>query len=191
MNKLALSSLVFLIAAAAIPSADAQTNLVQNPGFETSHFTDWTVANNHPSYDTFVGSGNPHSGTWAAEFGNAGSLATVSQTLSTVIGQSYTFSFYFASDGTVPNEFRVSFGNSRLFDSTNIPASNYTLESFNVVATDAATTITFGGRNDLGFINLDDVSVVANVPEPSTWAMLGLGAVGAGVVALRRRRAGA
>ena len=29
----------------------------------------------------------------------------------------------------------------------------------------------------------------ANVPEPSTWALLGLGAVGVGVVALRRRRA--
>jgi hypothetical protein len=29
--------------------------------------------------------------------------------------------------------------------------------------------------------------VVTTVPEPSTWAMLGVGAVGVGVVALRRR----
>ncbi len=186
MNKLALSFLVFLITAGAIPSAHAQTNLVQNPGFETGNFTNWTIGNSNNDI-AFVGPGVPHSGSFAAELGGEGTLAPVSQTLPTVSGESYIFSFYFGSDGTIPNEFRVSFGDSQLFDSTNIAASNYTLESFNVVATDATTTIAFGGRDDLGFVDLDDVSVVANVPEPSTWAMLSLGAVCAGVVVFRRR----
>ncbi len=36
--------------------------------------------------------------------------------------------------------------------------------------------------------HIDQVSFVQGVPEPSTWAMLGLGATGAVVVILRRRR---
>lgn len=35
------------------------------------------------------------------------------------------------------------------------------------------------------------IDVVNAVPEPSTWTLLGVGAVGAGIVALRRRRAAA
>ena len=35
---------------------------------------------------------------------------------------------------------------------------------------------------------LDPVNGVAGVPEPSTWALLGLGVAGLGVVTLRRSR---
>ena len=41
-----------------------------------------------------------------------------------------------------------------------------------------------------GLMAIDNVSISV-VPEPSTWAMLGVGAVGMGAVVLRRRRVGA
>lgn len=37
--------------------------------------------------------------------------------------------------------------------------------------------------------NADSLTVTSVVPEPSTWALLGLGAVGAGMIAARRRAA--
>jgi hypothetical protein len=43
----------------------------------------------------------------------------------------------------------------------------------------------FGAADTLNYVGLDSVSVVTAVPEPSTWAMLGLGL---GLVGLRRRK---
>ena len=45
-------------------------------------------------------------------------------------------------------------------------------------------TYTWGTGSDA-----DSLTVVGVAPEPSTWAMLGLGALGSGAVTLRRRRA--
>jgi hypothetical protein len=43
----------------------------------------------------------------------------------------------------------------------------------------------FGAADTLNYVGLDSVSVVTAVPEPSTWAMLGLGL---GLFGLRRRK---
>ena len=185
MNKLALCCLATVVAALTTHSACAQTNLVQNPGFETGDLTDWPVYGVGSYLGVQTSNPTPNSGNYEAYFGAVGSLAGISQTLTTVPGLNYNFRFYLASDGQTPNEFQASFGSTQLFDSTNIAASGYVLESFDVVATDAATTITFGGRNDQGYLYLDDVSVTAAAPEPSTWAML---AGGAGLLLFLRVR---
>ena len=39
--------------------------------------------------------------------------------------------------------------------------------------------------------NADSLTITSAVPEPSTWGMLGLGAVGAGVLVMRRRQVAA
>lgn len=49
-------------------------------------------------------------------------------------------------------------------------------------------TINWAGGPVLGGDDYTSTFTLAAVPEPSTWALLGFGAVGAGVVALRRRQ---
>lgn len=167
----------------------ADVNLVQNPGFETGNLTGWTG----PADGTvYVGGSQTaegvHSGTYAAFFFEDGSLSGISQVIATAPGQAYTFSFWFASDGDTPNEFQAYFGGTEVFDAVNAPASGYTLESFTVTASSASSTIALDGRDDNGFLALDDVSVVAApaaVPEPATLALLGGTLLGVG--AFRRR----
>jgi hypothetical protein len=82
------------------------SNLVANCGFETGDFTDWSTSNlNASGVESFGFDEGPNSGSFFAALGNVGSDGTISQTLSTVIGQPYTISFYFASDGGTPNDF--------------------------------------------------------------------------------------
>ncbi len=184
-----LSAMIVVAAAIAGPAA-AASNLVTNPGFETGDFTDWSVNASDP-YHTIVNPGieGPHTGYYAAFFGQSGSLASVSQTIATTRGEAYTFSFYFASQGGTPSRFEAFFGNTKLLDIKNAEASGYILESFTVAATSASTTIKFSGRDDLNYLALDDVSVTAeNVPEPATLAILGSTLFGLGV--LRRRTRG-
>src|SRR5215470_14758930 len=75
-------------------------NIVLNPGFETGDFTSWTVvpaADNATDLDT---RGTPNTGDFAAEFGSTtvGEFDTISQTLATIAGQTYTFSFFLSAD---------------------------------------------------------------------------------------------
>jgi PEP-CTERM motif len=180
-----LPAMMVIVAAIAGPAA-ANPNLVTNPGFETGHMTGWS--GNGAFTDTNFDEGS-NSGSYAAYFGRIGSLDSISQTVATTPGESYTFSFYFASDGGTPNEFQAYFGDTQVFESQNAPAFSYTLESFTVAATDINTTIMFSGQNDPGWQALDDVSVTANdVPEPATLAVLGSALFGLGT--LRRRTRG-
>jgi hypothetical protein len=149
------------ISADAVFAAPVPTELVVNGGFETGDFTGWTV--NDPTFETFV-SGNPHSGSFAAWFGAVGQNGTISQTIATVPGNHYTFTFWLASDGGTPNDFSASFGGVTVFSVTNDPSHGYVAHTFNVVATGASAVIQFAGRDDPGFLQLDDVSVVDPPP---------------------------
>jgi hypothetical protein len=141
-------------------------NLVQNCGFETGDFTHWTVTD--PS-NTFVSSDceplipggyGPHSGTYSACFGNIGSLGFVSQTITDIPGETYTFTFWLKSDGRTPNEFQASYNGTVLTDMKNMSAFGYTQFSFPGLIGTGSDTIKFGGRDDPEFLNLDDVSFV-------------------------------
>ena len=150
------------------------SNLVANCGFETGDFTDWNTSN--LIFTGVVGSGfdglDPNSGTFWAALGNAGSDGIISQTLSTVSGQTYTISFYFGSDGGTPNHFVASFGSNVLFSTTDEPGHGYQLYSFTEVATSVSTVLQFNERNDPSYLALDDISVVASTPEPSSILLL-------------------
>jgi PEP-CTERM motif len=183
-------------------------NLVQNPGFETGSFSSWTVnLNGTDPSTTFVhalaDAGSPypaHSGTYEANFGATGAQAFISQTLTTTPGQLYQIDFFVFSDGGTPNEFSASFGGVTLLDLTNIPvkagqadpptitnpatSADYVEHTLTATAAGASTTLQFGGRNDVGFLLLDDVSVTAVTPEPASLGLLSLG--GLGLLARRR-----
>jgi hypothetical protein len=156
---------------------------------KTGDFTDWNTSN--IEFTQVVSFGfdgqNPNSGSFWAALGNVGSDGTISQTLSTVIGQTYTVSFYFASDGGTPNDFSAFFGSDVLFSTANEPAHGYQLYTFSEVATSASTVLQFNERNDPSYLALDDISV--STPEPSSILLLMTVVLLSAVRFLKRARA--
>ena len=160
--------------------------LVTNGGFETGNLNGWAqtarsgvLVRSSPSGASFVE--GPHTGMYAAFFGAVNRLGGISQTIATTAGSIYDFSFWYASDGGLPNEFQAFFDGNKVFDIINDPAHGYIHESFAVTASTNSTVISFLGQNNPTYQALDDVSVKAaqgTVPEPASWALFGLGLVG-------------
>ena len=144
--------------------------LVQNGGFETGDFTDWTLAGDAGNYDLVDNSGvyvASHSGSYVALLGEVNTQAYLSQTLPTVPGQKYLLSLWLenslAGSHSNPNEFSVSWNGSALYDKKNIGVINWTNMLFVVTASNSSTVLKIGGRNDNDYLGLDDVSVVPAV----------------------------
>jgi hypothetical protein len=190
--RLKLAFIAGLLAVVGNFSTGAQANVVQNPGFEAGDLTDWTLTNN---LNTGVGGTSfyAHSGTYGLFFGNVGSDAILSQTLSTSAGTAYSISFWLDMDPRTPNDVNLSFGGTQVFSATNIPATGWTEFFATGTASSNSTLLSFGLRDDPAYSGLDDISVTpitAAVPEPSTWAMMILGFAGVGFMAYRRKQNG-
>jgi hypothetical protein len=70
------------------------SQLVQNGGFETGNFANWTQSAN-TNYTTVVSNSSfVHAGAYGAEIGPSSTLGCLSQTLPTVVGQPYLVSFW-------------------------------------------------------------------------------------------------
>jgi hypothetical protein len=115
------------------------------------------------------------------------SFNTITQTLTTDVGQTYTIS-YWVADGE-PNLLEVTFGGSTLFNGTaptnGTTAGDYVEYTFNSTATSTSTVLAFSGQRTVGGGTLlDDVSVSA-VPEPATWVLTSVALLG--LCVLRRR----
>jgi Pro-kumamolisin, activation domain/Immunoglobulin I-set domain/Bacterial Ig-like domain (group 3)/Viral BACON domain len=140
--------------------------LVQNGGFETGDFTDWTLTGDGGDYD-YVDDGvyiTPHSGDYAAALGEVGTLAYLSQTLPTSPGQTYLLSLWLDSPNVrhqtlTPNEFTVEWNGVTLFDQTDIGKIGWTNLQFTVKATSSSSVLQIGARDDNYYLGLDDVSV--------------------------------
>lgn len=168
-------------------------NLVVNGGFETGDFSGWTVVANGAAEvepDGYVYNGMTyysHSGNYFAALGSDILSGSVSQTLSTIAGQSYTLSFWLASDGLTPNLFKVLWDGSTLSDQTNIPAQGYLEQTYSVQGTGTDTLMFYGGDGP-GYLSLDDVSVIGSaVPEPASFTLLTLGIASIAGYGWRRR----
>jgi hypothetical protein len=195
------ASLASLAVLAALTAPAGAVNLVSNPGFETGDFTGWTVTGD----GILIDSSYPNTGNYDAAFGapsNDPNPGVLSQSLATTPGQSYQLSFALMDEaGVFGDSFTVSFGG---FSQTiagyqappfsgNLP-SGYTSFTFRTLGADvsgASTTLSFTGVNNTAAWNLDDVSVSAAVPEPSTWALLLIAFAGFGARRSFRIGAGA
>lgn len=190
-----------LAAAVSLAAFGAQANeLVTNGSFESitgsnpvggyrvvnagaTDISGWTVGGT--SVDIINGAYGAISGNSIDMLGSPGP-GSLSQTLSTVVGQTYVLSFDVSYNGGSYKDIGVSpAGGAQTFFTGASPFNHYTLQ---YTATSASTQLAFfstGGANYSGAV-LDNVSVAA-VPEPETYAMLlaGLGLMGG--IARRRR----
>ena len=185
---LAAAVLAVGLLASAPDTATAQEigpSLVANGGFESGDFSGWTAGS--LTALSGVEGAAAHSGAFGAF---SGENSFIRQALTTVTGPTYSLRFWLRSDGLDPDPFYVNWNGAKVFDSVQLGAFEY--REFVVGGLTAAgpvTLLTLGFRGDLGFVEVDDVSVrVAAIPEPQTWALM---AGGMAVLAAwqRRRRA--
>ncbi len=148
-------------------AAVASTNLVQNPGFETGDFTDWTA-----STDMNIIGVLQHSGSFDAEILALPSSSChvdcpLSQNITTISGRTYTLGFFVYPSAIHSDTFSASWNGTNVF-STTVAGSGYIGETIgNLKATGTSTPLVFdltlnGGSQAF----LDDISVTLN-PLPN------------------------
>ena len=170
-------------------TGSARANDILNGGFESGDFTDWVVSACCTFVEPSGGSGGyaAEEGNYYAAFGNVSGLGTVSQTFTDTAGRTLNISYFLASNGTTPNEFRADFDGHTLFYQKNIPTQPYTEYTFQVTAT-GSDTLTFSGQDAPNWLALDAVSVDDDpIPEPASAAVLCAGLLGLGLMRRRRR----
>jgi hypothetical protein len=148
------------MAAPFVSHFNLSNELIVNGSFEMG-FTGWTPGTG------WIITTPGHTGTNCAGSGAVGSTTPLSQVITTVVGQQYTFSFWYARVDGTPAEIHAFFGGVDVYDEVNTPSHGYELHSFTVTATSTSTTILFMGRNDPSYDDLDDVSVSPNGPAPA------------------------
>jgi len=175
---------------AALPADSARADLIVNGGFETGDFTGWSVepasAGSAVGVTTVAGSGSSQSVYFAAYELVPDSFF---QTVSSVAGKSYALSFQLRNDFVDDDFFQVLWEGSVVTEMSPVahPDGSWRQYTFQVTATTPGSELRFSAYDLLGYIYLDDVSLVevAAVPSPASAA---LGVIGAGFVILRRRR---
>ena len=168
--------------------------VVTNGGFESGSFsTGWSLLSDaEGGVNTFVTTGSggitPFAGSHFATFSNhASNISGITQTFSTISGQSYVLSYWFTNSvgADLANEFKVTWNGSVLSDLVAFSSLGtvWTNATFTVTGT-GSDTLAFSGFQNSGYNGLDAVSLTA-VPEPSAYAAL----CGAGALwwAMRRR----
>jgi hypothetical protein len=202
-RRVTLASLAF-VAAFVIAPTQLSANLVVNGGFENGK-TGWSFSTPGTGvfaveYGQFADSTIAYGGNYALWIGNSQPADSISQTIATTAGTSYTFDFYLRHiQQGGPCEFIAQWGDTAILslgdqfkNDTDFAWQEY---QYTVSATGSSTTITFEGYDGPSWYVLDDVSVEvytpndgsATVPEPSTLAIL-LGLGGFGIVGSWQKR---
>ena len=155
-------------------------NLVLNGDFDPFTAPDNSFHWYSLDYWTVGGAGNVsvlgsgYNGTGGEAYFLGSQLTTLSQTINTVAGQTYTVSFYVLDGGAMHSDFsNANFTVSATGNPTGaipvvIDYSNYHQYTYQFVATGSSTTITFGASGmDFGSFQLDHISVNASGPQPT------------------------
>jgi hypothetical protein len=189
MRRIAVLLYAVLLLGSANLFAD---DLVTNGGFDTGDFAGWTAVSAASGSDFFVSCSDfyAHTPNCFAAFGAvAGQNDSISQTLSTVAGVDYTFSFW-VSQADANGQFEAFWDGTQLLDLTGAHnnAPNYYHYLFSETATSTNTVIAFAANTPPGYYYLDDVSVVAPTPESSCITLLVPALLGMAGIIRRQRR---
>jgi hypothetical protein len=160
----------------------SSSNLVANGNFATSNFTDWTLGGNYTSTtygpEIFIDTDAEGGSTYAAGMGSVGSDGTLSQTIATTAGQTYTLSFWLQNEGSSPNDFAAIWNGQTLLSLSNAAQSGYTEYTYTVTATGSTTTLEFSAANGPSQWDLDNISLTANgtsTPPPPAAPVISTG----------------
>jgi len=195
-NALAAPLLTLALLLAALPATAG--NIVVNSNFSGGPYNSsgagWTDNLNVYNYGTwsfvYLGDhGDPNIADAVTSCAGAGcitgsgsSLASLSQILPTIAGDSYTLSFLYSPEGASPNELQALFAGTVVKDLSNLASSSFvTYTVSGLVATSSSTSLEFLGRGDGGGIALTEVSVTDDgrvVPEPPSLSLLAAGLIG-------------
>lgn len=208
-NSMSNTRIAAIALCLAAPFAAHAGELIVNGSFEDPGVNagTWSILKNMPGW-TASGSGievrNGVAGT--TPFGNnfveldthhANSNSWMAQTVTTDIGKRYTLSYHYSPRAGVAgnsNDITVSWNGIALTTNagSGVGNSNHVWQMFShTVKGTGSDTVSFmaGGLQDTYGGSIDNVSLMAAVPEPGTYALLAAGLAAVGFVA-RRRSAG-
>lgn len=143
-------------------SAMAATNVVLDPSFETG--LPWSLGGNGRSAPARSGSfaldgGCVGGGCVVIGLGGVGGTGVSTQTINLQPGI-YQGSFFLQNLPGTPNQFAVSLGNNVVFNQPDLASGSYRQFSYISAVSGGSTTLAFGIRQDPGFSQIDDVSLV-------------------------------
>ena len=199
--------LAALLAFAPLTGAHADANLLVNGSFESGAFapngegfeslnagaTDisgWTVISNEMAW----GSNTNIYGLTSSDgdkfldltgYHNASPYGGVAQTIDTIVGRTYTVSFDIGDstnlnpllNGPVAVESAAGTADKIFFLDPSTSGNLWQRYSYQFIATDTTTNVSFTGTTGVDYIGLDNASVTINpVPEASTMLLFLLGA---------------
>jgi len=160
---IATGVLLFSLTALADPSecTEVSGNLVENCGWETGCWLGW-YAN---TYVIDVGTDEvAHSGVYGGIVHAHNDIEYIGQSLSTVVGQAYTLSFWMRNTQPV-DRLQIEWNDGDVveipLDLENVPAQGYTQIVFpDLIATSNSMAVIWALSNSLSDIDFDDVVVV-------------------------------
>ncbi|WP_199104501.1 PEP-CTERM sorting domain-containing protein [Aquitalea sp. ASV11] len=176
-----------LVSAALLASPLAHANLVQNGDFSQG-WTDWSLTRAAFGTDIYLPGNN------TIGFGAVSPpyMDTISQTLATTAGSSYALTFSFWNGNYNNNQLNALINGHIAESFSNVNAGiGYTPSQYVFTATSNSTVLSFSGYNVPSWTYLSNVAVnqVSPVPEPETYALMGMGLL-AITLKLRKKKQG-